>query len=237
MMMVMIIIASAHTCPSNEDIQGMYIVWSGYIYTERQKKFITSSGRRSLKSTLSKLIIFGHRYASILPNKNIWKTQDFLVLIRRKMWLNHGRSFFENRRNCSPRELWVSSTEAAYSELSMAIHSISIVGYVNAVRGITAFVCFELPAREASNFCDFWKLTSCDFIAFISSLLEVNFCFFKYVLIKDKFTYSVSKYDSFYVVDFSEWHSEEVISFFWCSVYITCMVNRYTWLCYQQGKL
>ena len=40
-----------------------------------------------------------------------------------------------------------SSTEAAYSE-----HSISIAGYVNA---IPAFVCFELPAREASNFCDF----------------------------------------------------------------------------------
>ena len=30
-------------------------------YTERQKKLITSSGRRSLKSTLSKLIIFGHK--------------------------------------------------------------------------------------------------------------------------------------------------------------------------------
>ena len=30
-------------------------------YTELQKKLITSSGRRSLKSTLSKLITFGHR--------------------------------------------------------------------------------------------------------------------------------------------------------------------------------
>ena len=39
------------------------------------------------------------------------------------------------------------STEAAYSE-----HSISMAGYVNAV---LAFVCFELPAREASRFCDF----------------------------------------------------------------------------------
>ena len=32
-----------------------------HIYTERQKKLITSSGRRSLKSTASKLIIFGHK--------------------------------------------------------------------------------------------------------------------------------------------------------------------------------
>ena len=30
-------------------------------YTEHQKKLITSSGQRSLKSTLSKLIIFGHK--------------------------------------------------------------------------------------------------------------------------------------------------------------------------------
>ena len=28
-------------------------------------------------------------------------------------------------------------------------------GYVNAV---PAFVCFELPAREASSFCDFLKI-------------------------------------------------------------------------------
>ena len=53
---------------------------------------------------------------------------------------------------------------------------------------VLAFVCFELPAREASSFCDFWKLTSCDFIAFISSLIELNFSFFLDVLIKDKFT-------------------------------------------------
>ena len=37
--------------------------------------------------------------------KNIWKTQDFLASKRRKMRLNHERSFFENRRNCSPSEL------------------------------------------------------------------------------------------------------------------------------------
>ena len=59
-----------------------------------------------------------------------------------------------------------------------------MVGCVNAVRAI---VCFELPAREASSFCDFWKLTSCDLIAFISSLNEFNFGCLD-VLIKDKFT-------------------------------------------------
>ena len=34
-------------------------------------------------------------------NKNIWKTQDFLTSKRRKMQLNHERSFFKNHRNCS----------------------------------------------------------------------------------------------------------------------------------------
>ena len=61
-----------------------------------------------------------------------------------------------------------------------------MVGYVSA---ISAFVCFELPAREASSFCDFFLLTPCDFIAFISStIIEVNFWGFFDVLIEDKFT-------------------------------------------------
>ena len=59
-----------------------------------------------------------------------------------------------------------------------------MAGYVNTV---PAFVCFELPAREASSFCDFWKGISSDLNAFISFLIEVNSCFLD-VLIKDKFT-------------------------------------------------
>ena len=64
------------------------------------------------------------------------------------MRLNHERSFSK----IAETALRASSTEAAYSEHSIAIHSISMACYVNAVRAI---VCFELPAREASNFCDF----------------------------------------------------------------------------------
>ena len=48
-----------------------------------------------------------------------------------------------------------SSIEAAYSEHSIAIHSISMAGYVTAV---PAFVCGELPAQEVSNkFLRFFK--------------------------------------------------------------------------------
>ena len=65
------------------------------------------------------------------------------------MQLNHKRSFFSKIAETAHR---ASSTEAAYSEHSIAIHSISMADCVNAVRAI---VCFELPAREASSFCDF----------------------------------------------------------------------------------
>ena len=64
------------------------------------------------------------------------------------MRLNHERSFFENRRNCSPSELHGGG-------LFRTILSITKAGYVNAV---PAFVCFELPAREASSICDFLKI-------------------------------------------------------------------------------
>ena len=46
----------------------------------------------------------------------------------------------------------VSSTEAAYTEHLIAVHSISMVDYVTAV---LAFVHAELRAWEASSFCDF----------------------------------------------------------------------------------
>ena len=36
------------------------------------------------------------------------------------------------------------------------------------------FVCGKLGAREASSFCDFWKITSCDITAFFSILIKSN---------------------------------------------------------------
>ena len=60
-----------------------------------------------------------------------------------------------------------------------------MAGYVNAV---PAFVCFELPAREASSFCDFLKI---DLLRFHRIYLLFDWskllCFLD-VLIKDKFT-------------------------------------------------
>ena len=59
--------------------------------------------------------------------------------------------------------------KAVYSEHSIAIHSILKAGYVTAV---LAIVRTELRAREASSFCDFWKMTFCDFTLFYSFFIQ-----------------------------------------------------------------
>ena len=80
------------------------------------------------------------------------------------------------------------------------IHSISNAGYVTAILTI---VRTELCAQEASSFCDFWKMTSCDFTLFyklclVRSIID-NLCPI--------------------MIHFNVCRSEEVISFFWRSVY------------------
>ena len=85
-----------------------------------------------------------------------------------------------------------------------------MASYVNAVRAI---VCFELPDREASNFCDFWKFTSCDFIAFISFLIEVNFCFWD-VLIKGELRNNFNLISEERVT-FYEQNSENLVKIGW----------------------
>ena len=59
--------------------------------------------------------------------------------------------------------------EAAYSEHSIAIHSSLMAGYVNAA---PAFVCSNSQTKR--------QAVSVIFVTFISSLIEVNFCFFRY---------------------------------------------------------
>ena len=49
--------------------------------------------------------------------------------------------------------------------------SISKVGYVTA---ILAIVRTELRARKASSFCDFWKITSCNFTLFFFFFFHAN---------------------------------------------------------------
>ena len=60
--------------------------------------------------------------------------------------------------------------------ISIAIHSISKAGYVTAV---LAIVRTALRGREASSFCEFWKMTSCDFTLFYSYLTQANVNIFR----------------------------------------------------------
>ena len=57
-----------------------------------------------------------------------------------------------------------------------AIHSISKAGYCNRRTGYILSV-YELRAREASSFCDFWNMTSCDFTLFYSFFTQANVIF------------------------------------------------------------
>ena len=69
--------------------------------------------------------------------------------------------------------------------ISIAIHSISKAGYVTAV---LAIVRTELRARKTSSFCDFWKMTSCDFTLFYSFFLKQTQFFFVDVLGKEYYS-------------------------------------------------
>ena len=70
------------------------------------------------------------------------------------MQRNRKGNVLKNHRN---------STDVVFLEHSLSIHSISMAGYVTTV---LAFICGELSAREATTFCDFWKITSRNFTDF-----------------------------------------------------------------------
>ena len=83
----------------------------------------------------------------------------------------------------------------------------STVGYVTA---ILDFVRGKLWAREASNFCDFWKITSCNFTASQCTA----------IWLVESTIANLYQNMHFDALDFSDCRPEEVISFFWRSVYL-----------------
>ena len=77
------------------------------------------------------------------------------------MRLNHERSlifFLENRRNCMLTERALSELDGGGLFRTFNSYSLNFNGGLRKRR--RAIVCFELPAREASSFCDIRKLTS-----------------------------------------------------------------------------
>ena len=90
---------------------------------------------------------FGHRSALILVNMrkthrvDCAKKEETAVKLQKETFLKIAQTAH-----------LASSMEAAYSEHSIPMHSISMAGYVTAA---PAFVCRKVPAPEASSFCDF----------------------------------------------------------------------------------
>ena len=93
-----------------------------------------------------------------------WPKKELLVPKRRNMQWNHKRSLKKNI-NCS-------LSKAAYSEHSIAIHSISMVGYVTL---ILAFIHGMQWAQEVNRFCHFRRMAICNFTAFFP-LTYSNLC-------------------------------------------------------------
>ena len=182
------------------------------IYTEHQKKLITSSERRSLKSTASKLIIFRHRYAKVLLMKHIWIIKRLLLPRGRRMWRNCKRSLFKIHRNCSLRT-------CTKGRLFRTFNSYSFNFKGGLCNHRTGYCPYRAQSWEASSFCDFWKITSCDFtylILFDSSKRK----FLEMCLVRSIIANLCPIMIHCNALDFNVCRSEEVISFFWRSVYV-----------------
>ena len=74
----------------------------------------------------------------------------------------------------SSKVTFQNSQKLLAENLHFSEHSISKAGYVTAV---LAIVRTELCAREASSFCHFWKMTSCEFTLFYLFLTQANIFF------------------------------------------------------------
>ena len=81
---------------------------------------------------------------------------------------------------------------------------------------------------SVSSFCDFWKITFWDFTKCFSFLAKATL-WFSDLFHEENYSLSISKTPN--MIDFSECRSEEVIRFFWCSVY------EYYWLNITPGSL
>ena len=81
-------------------------------------------------------------------------------------------------------------------------------------------------ARSVSSFCDFRKMTFRDLTAFSPYWRKKILCFSD-ILIKEFKAYLCPNITDFDSVDFSECRPEEVISFFWRSVYVQPKKDMY----------
>ena len=182
----------------------------------------------------------------ILLIKNIWKTIGLLASKRRKCG-EISESYFKNHRNWSPSELHAGSLFTNFKNCSFkqcimqdnadkrqdetldctgAVHN---KNYFCEETGLGHFVFIlarcallsvaKIPARKASNFCDFWKKWSL-LISPHFSPFWLKQTFFFLCLIRSPIANMCPNMNHFIALGFSVYHSEEVINFFWCCVYL-----------------
>ena len=139
-----------------------------YVYTERQKKLITSSERHSLKSTASKCIIFGPRLVKVILNKHIKKIKFHF---RQK-----GDKCGESARGKFSKITETARLPGWEYEADKSRYGGYITRHWNLINCYCMFWigCFRGTHWE-SSFCDFRKITFRDFTAFFSFLTQANF--------------------------------------------------------------
>ena len=150
----------------------MYL-WAYRSYTERQKKLISSSERHSLKSTPSKLIIFGHRLAIVILIKLI--KHIYLKNIYNKLaWVKKDKfgeiasGQFSNITETARLSAWeFGADKSRYG------------GYITRLwNQMNNYWLFWIGCLRGA-FCDFRKITFCDFTAIFSFITQANLCLFK----------------------------------------------------------
>ena len=132
------------------------------------------------------------------------------------MQLNHERSFFENRRNCSPSELHGGSLFRTFNSYSLNFH-----GGLRKRR--TGFCLLRAPSPRGKQFLWFLKI---DLLRFHRIYLLYDWSklyFFAMCLLRINLPNLCPNMIHIDALDFSGWHSKEAISFFWHSD----LVNRH----------
>ena len=133
------------------------------------------------------------------------------------MRLNHKRSCFENRRNCSPSELHGGGLFRTFNSYSFNSYSFNFNGELRKRR--TGYCLFRTPSPRGKQFLWFLKIDLLRFHRIYLLFAWSKLLFFEMCLLRINLPNLCPKMNHFDGVDFSECHSEEVISFFWRSVY------------------
>ena len=163
-----------------------------------------------------KLIIFGYRYSLWSTSKNTMVCMSTKTTNGEKcseITRGHISEITETARLSG----WKFTTDKSRC-------SSYITRHWNWMHSYWMFCIGGLSWRfSLSSFCEFWKITFCDSPHFPPFPQEYPFDFSD-VLHQEYFSLYVSKTLSMInsnFEDFNERRSEEVISFFWCSVYIS----------------